>query len=158
MTPDMWHLTCETWWGVNIISSYGLGLTVTWTFWTKGSLNQSMNLLVTEVIVEHPGYTRSVNKCTIFYLINFWHLAVKCAITRAHLCPVEKNNLGKGGISYSEYLVRSPFQAALRSFSKQKAILNNYIKVHFVNLIATRFLALHNLWHNLHMFKEIFGA
>ena len=49
MTPDTWHLTCDTWWGVNILSkfqlpsSFGLGGEVIWRSGGKGSLNQSMN-------------------------------------------------------------------------------------------------------------------
>ena len=47
----MWHLTCDTWWGVNILSKlqlltyYSLELTVCWKFWTKGWLNQLINNL-----------------------------------------------------------------------------------------------------------------
>ena len=49
LTPDMWRVTWDTWWGVNILSkfqlpnSYGLVLTVSWRFWTKGSLNELMS-------------------------------------------------------------------------------------------------------------------
>ena len=58
VTPDMWHMPRDMWhvtqdmWhkvGVNILSkfqipsSYGLGKTVSWRFWKKGSLNEPMN-------------------------------------------------------------------------------------------------------------------
>ena len=50
VTHVMWHVTCYTWWGVNIFSKfqfpsfYGLGWTVSWIFWTKGSPNESQSL------------------------------------------------------------------------------------------------------------------
>ena len=58
VTHDMWCMTCDTWWGVNVLlkfhlpSFYGLGWTVSWKFWTKGSLDQWMNKWVTKVYVE----------------------------------------------------------------------------------------------------------
>ena len=42
LTPDMWDMTCDAWWGVNILSKFqlpstcSLGFTVLWRFWTKG--------------------------------------------------------------------------------------------------------------------------
>ena len=41
---DMWHLTCDMWWGVNILSkfelssSHGLGVIMLWRFGGKGWL------------------------------------------------------------------------------------------------------------------------
>ena len=51
VTHDAWHLTQDRWHmvRVNILSkfqlpsSYGLGWTVSWRFWTKGWLNDWMN-------------------------------------------------------------------------------------------------------------------
>ena len=49
MTPDTWHLTCDTWWGVNILlklqlsSSYGLGIMMFWGSGGKGSVNESVS-------------------------------------------------------------------------------------------------------------------
>ena len=43
---DTWHLTCDMWWGVNILSkyqlpsSYGLGFTMSWRFRGKGWVSQ----------------------------------------------------------------------------------------------------------------------
>ena len=68
MTRYMWHMTCDTWWGVNslskcqLFSSYGLGQTVSWRFWTKGSFNEWMNELITKLFIEQPRLTGSVNK------------------------------------------------------------------------------------------------
>ena len=68
MTRDTWHghMTCDTWWGVNILSkfqlpsSYGLGKTVFWKYFHKGSLPRSVTELMTKVFVEQPCIHGSV--------------------------------------------------------------------------------------------------
>ena len=62
VTCDMWHLTSDTWHvthgEVNILStfqlpsSYGLGLRVSWRFWTKEPPNKWINLFINEIITK----------------------------------------------------------------------------------------------------------
>ena len=63
-TCDTWHLKCDTWWGVNILSkfqlrsSFGFGGNVIWRSGGKGSLtrsvNQSVNQSVTKLFIKQP--------------------------------------------------------------------------------------------------------
>ena len=52
VTREMWHMTQDMWWGVNILlkcqlsSSYGLGHTVSWRYFHKGWLSESVSELI----------------------------------------------------------------------------------------------------------------
>ena len=70
VTRDKWHVTCDKWhvtrdkWHVNILSKFqvpsssGLEMKVSWRFGGKGSLNEWLNELMTEVFVEKPRQHR----------------------------------------------------------------------------------------------------
>ena len=58
--PDTWHMTCDTWWRVNIFSilqlpsSSGLGVVIFWRFWGKASVNEWVNELINDKGVLEP--------------------------------------------------------------------------------------------------------
>ena len=64
VTPDMWHVTHDRWGEVYLVSkcqlltSYGLGVKVFWTYFRKGWLALSLNQSVAKVFVEQPQLHR----------------------------------------------------------------------------------------------------
>ena len=68
VTRDMWHVTCDTWWGVNILSkfhipsSYTLGLTVSWRLWTKGRPTEWMDQLIKDEGVYRTAPARPMEE------------------------------------------------------------------------------------------------
>ena len=66
MTHDTWHLTCDMWWDMNILSkyqlpsSYGLGVMLFWRFEAEGWLTDWLNQWMTgwASLITDPPPTR----------------------------------------------------------------------------------------------------
>ena len=77
LTGDMWHVRCQGWWGVNILSKYqllsfyGLELTMSWRFWTKESPTQWINEWRIKVFIKQPPLHLV---CLLDWVAPFLHL------------------------------------------------------------------------------------
>ena len=146
-TCDTWHVTCHTWWGMNIVpkvqllSSYGLVLTVSWWLWTKWWLNESNNYWIKKGVCRTAPATPG--------LLIIWICVYAGLLILFKWCKCLRTNLHKSQTSIIQSIVKQIcckncfFMLFFYNFRKPTIMrLTLYIWIHnyyFCALILTLF-------------------